>query len=157
MSEELLQPQAEQSSASPVAQAVDHFFATFERAQNKAVVNSVYGEPIQYGSAIVIPVASVSQLFGMGMGVGAGSRPEMPAVPDEDIDHKLDAANPTGEGAGGGGTGRVTARPVAMAEITLEGVDVHPIIDENRALVASLLFAAWAVFWATRTLIKLFK
>jgi len=132
---------SEAQPTGPVAQAVNHFFATFERAQNKAVVNSVYGEPIPYGSAIVIPVASVSQMFGVGLGVGAGPNAESTA----------------GEGAGGGGTGRVTARPVAMAEITVDGVDIHPIIDENRALVASLFFAAWAVFWATRTLIKLFK
>ena len=132
---------SEEQPTGPVAQAVNHFFATFERAQNKAVVSSVYGEPIPYGSAIVIPVASVSQMFGVGLGVGAGP----------------DAESAAGEGAGGGGTGRVTARPVAMAEITADGVDIHPIIDENRALVASLLFAAWAVFWATRTLIKLFK
>ncbi len=132
---------SEVKSTRPVVQAVDHFFAIFERAQNKAVVESVYGDPIPYGSAIVVPVASVSQVFGMGLGVGAGPDP----------------VSTVGEGVGGGGTGRVTARPVAMAEITLEGVDVHPVIDENRALVASLLFAAWAVYWATRTLIKLFK
>jgi hypothetical protein len=58
---------------------------------------------------------------------------------------------------GGGGTARTTARPVALAEIMPEGVDIHPVIDENRALLAGLAFAAWAVFWATRTLIKLFK
>jgi len=131
----------EEQPTRPVEQAVNHFFATFERAQNKAVVTSVYGEPIPYGSAIVIPVASVSQLFGVGLGVGT----------NVDVEGQAD------EGLGGGGSGRVTARPVAMAEITEDGVDVHPIIDENRALVASLLFAAWAVFWATRTLIKLFK
>jgi len=132
---------SEEQPTRPVEQAVNHFFATFERAQNKAVVTSVYGEPIPYGSAIVIPVASVSQLFGVGLGVGTNGAAEGQAD----------------EGLGGGGSGRVTARPVAMAEITEDGVDVHPIIDENRALVASLLFAAWAVYWATRTLIKLFK
>jgi hypothetical protein len=46
---------------------------------------------------------------------------------------------------------------VALAEIMPEGVDIHPIIDENRALIAGLLFAAWAVVWAARTLVKLFK
>jgi uncharacterized spore protein YtfJ len=132
---------SEEQPIEPVAQTVNQFFATFERAQNQAAVTSVYGEPIPYGNAIVIPVASVSQMFGIGLGVGAGP----------------DADSAAGEGVGGGGTGRVTARPVAMTEITEEGVDIHPIIDENRALVASLLFAAWAVYWATRTLIKLFK
>jgi hypothetical protein len=58
---------------------------------------------------------------------------------------------------GGGGTARTQARPVALAEIMPEGVDIHPVIDENRALTAGLLFAAWAAFLAARTLVKLFK
>ncbi len=132
---------SDEPTTRPVEQAVNRFFGTFERAQNKAVVTSVYGEPIPYGHSIVIPVASVSQFFGVGLGVSS----------DVDTEGQPDS------GIGGGGSGRVTARPVAMAEITDDGIDVHPIIDENRALVASLLFAAWAVFWATRTLIKLFK
>ena len=120
--------------------SLNEFFATFERAQSSASIDNVYGQPITYGDSVVVPVASVSQFFGLGLGVGTDQR----------------AAGQDG-GLGGGGTARVKARPIALAEIMPEGVDVHPIIDENRALTAGLLFAAWAVFLAARTLVKLFK
>ncbi|HTP08088.1 MAG TPA: spore germination protein GerW family protein [Anaerolineae bacterium] len=132
---------SEQSPSSPIVEnTVNEFFATFERAQNSASIDNVYGQPITYGDSIIVPVASVSQFFGIGLGVGNNQ--------------DTDAQN---SGVGGGGTARTKARPVALAEIMPEGVDVHPVIDENRALTAGLLFAAWAVFWAARTLVKLFK
>ncbi len=123
-----------------VENTVNEFFATFERAQNIAAIENVYGQPITYGDSVIVPVASVSQFFGVGLGVGNNQGEE--------------AQN---KGMGGGGTARVKARPIALAEIMPQGVDVHPVIDENRALTAGLLFAAWAVFWAARTLVKLFK
>jgi uncharacterized spore protein YtfJ len=132
---------SEQSPANPLLEtAMNEFFATFERAQSSASIDNVYGQPITYEDSIIVPVASVSQFFGIGLGVGTGQRAE-----GQD------------GGMGGGGTARVKARPIALAEIMPEGVDVHPIIDENRALTAGLLFAAWAVFCAARTLVKLFK
>jgi uncharacterized spore protein YtfJ len=132
---------SEQPPGSPlIEKTVNEFFATFERAQESASLENVYGAPITYGDSVVVPVASVSQFFGVGLGVGSAPHDEQP-----------------NSGMGGGGMGRVKARPVALAEIMPEGVEVHPIIDENRALAAGLLFAAWAVFWAGRTLVKLFK
>ena len=132
---------SEQSPSSPIVEnTVNEFFATFERAQSSASIDNVYGQPITYGDSIIVPVASVSQFFGIGLGVG---------------DNQGSVAQ--NSGVGGGGTARTKARPVALAEIMPEGVDVHPVIDENRALTAGLLFAAWAVFWAARTLVKLFK
>ena len=132
---------AEQPPANPLIEnTMNEFFATFERAQSSASIDNVYGQPITYGDSVIVPVASVSQFFGIGLGVGADQS----------------AAQQNG-GMGGGGTARVKARPVALAEIMPEGVDIHPVIDENRALTAGLLFAAWAVFWAARTLVKLFK
>ena len=132
---------SEQPPANPLLEdSLNEFFATFERAQSSASIDNVYGQPITYGDSVVVPVASVSQFFGLGLGVGTDQR-----------------AGGRDGGLGGGGTARVKARPIALAEIMPEGVDVHPIIDENRALTAGLLFAAWAVFWAARTLVKLFK
>ncbi len=134
---------SEQQPANPIIEnTVNEFFATFERAQSSAAIDNVYGQPLTYGDSVIVPVASVSQFFGIGLGVGVGTH---------------ENAESQEGGVGGGGTARVKARPVALAEIMPEGVDVHPVIDENRALTAGLLFAAWAVFWAARTLVKLFK
>ena len=132
---------SEQQPQHPIVEnTVNEFFATFERAQGSASIDNVYGQPIPYGDSVIVPVASVSQFFGVGLGVGS--------------DHHAAGED---AGLGGGGTARTKARPIALAEIMPEGVDIHPVIDENRALTAGLLFAAWAVFWAARTLIKLFK
>jgi uncharacterized spore protein YtfJ len=123
-----------------VQQTLTDFFAAFERAQKSASVKAVYGEPIVYEDKVVLPIATITHGFGIGGGVGS--------------DVKEDRSD---EGVGGGGVGYVGAHPIALAEINADGVKVTPIVDENRALAAGLAFAAWAVFWTARTLIKIFK
>ncbi len=132
---------SEEQSASAVEQGVNRFFTTFEQAQQTIAIGNVYGQPIMAGEMMVVPIASVAQAFGMGGGIGSGDKSE---------------SNVTQEGVGGGGAGIVRARPIAVAEIDAEGVRVHAVVDENRALGVSLAFAAWAVFWTARTLIKIF-
>jgi uncharacterized spore protein YtfJ len=130
---------SEASLTSAVAQGVNRFFGTFEHAQKTIAIENVYGQPINSGETVVVPIASVAQTFGLGGGIGSGTE---------------DSSN---EGAGGGGGGMVRARPIAVAEIDADGVKVHAVVDENRALAVSLAFAAWAVFWTARTLIKILK
>jgi uncharacterized spore protein YtfJ len=132
---------SEERSTSAVEQGVNRFFATFERAQQTVSIENVYGQPIASGETLVVPIASVSQAFGLGGGIG----------------HTEPAEDKHNEGGGGGGGGLVRACPIAMAELDAEGVKVHAVVDENRALAVSLAFAAWAVFWTARTLIKIFK
>ncbi len=132
---------SEQPSAGAVERGVNEFFATFERAQQGAAIETVYGKPVTYGDRVILPIASSTQLFGMGLGIGDSARAE----------------NQRNQGIGGGGGGSINARPIALAEIRADGVELHPIVDENRALAVSLLFAAWAVFWTARTLVKIFK
>ncbi len=114
---------SEATSTSAVEQGVNRFFGTFDQVQKAIAIENVYGQPIASGETLVVPIASVSQAFGLG----------------------------------GGGGGMVRARPIAVAEIDADGVKVHAVVDENRALAVSLAFAAWAVFWTARTLIKIFK
>lgn len=128
------------SSISAAERGVNEFFAMFERAQAGTAIDRVYGPPFERDGKLVVPVASVGQFFGLGGGIGSDRR-------GDQID----------DGAGGGGGGFAGARPVALAEIDANGVQVHAIVDENRALAVSLAFAAWAVFWTARTLIKIFK
>jgi uncharacterized spore protein YtfJ len=131
---------SEAVSTSAVEQGVNRFFGTFEQAQRAIAIENVYGQPIASGETVVVPIASVSQVFGMGGGIGSDGE-----------------AGTRDEGVGGGGGGLVRARPIAVAEIDADGVKVHAVVDENRALAVSLAFAAWAVFWTARTLIKIFK
>ena len=132
---------SEATSTSAVEQGVNRFFGTFDQAQKAIAIENVYGQPIASGETVVVPIASVAQAFGMGGGIGGGN----------------EAEGKNTEGAGGGGGGMVRARPIAVAEIDADGVKVHAVVDENRALAVSLAFAAWAVFWTARTLIKIFK
>jgi uncharacterized spore protein YtfJ len=131
---------SEATSTSAVEQGVNRFFGTFDQAQKAIAIENVYGQPVTSGETVVVPIASVSQVFGMGGGIGSDGET---GVRDE--------------GVGGGGGGLVRARPIAVAEIDADGVKVHAVVDENRALAVSLAFAAWAVFWTARTLIKIFK
>jgi uncharacterized spore protein YtfJ len=128
-------------SDSTIEQTIKKFFDTFERADENASVKAVYGEPIVYEDKVILPIASIRHYFGLGGGVGLNNTAEGRA----------------NEGVGGGGGGGIGAQPVALAEISADGVKVLPIVDENRALAAGLAFAAWAIFWTARTLMKIFK
>ncbi len=132
---------SEAVSHSAVEQGINRFFDAFEQAQQAVSINNVYGQPVTQGETMIVPIASVTQLIGAGGGIGSGTKTEA----------KRD------EGVGGGGGGAIGARPIAFAEIDAQGVKIHPIVDENRALAVSLAFAAWAVFWTARTLVKIFK
>ncbi len=119
----------------------DRLFAQFDQLQENASVNAVYGQPVETGGKVIIPVASVSYTFGLGMGEGQGPRLE-------------DGSQPGGEGGGGGGGLR--AKPVAVIEITPECTHVEGIIDEQRIALAGIAFAAWAIFWVVTAIIRIF-
>src|SRR5512145_580247 len=114
---------SEATSTSAVEQGVNRFFGTFEQAQRAIAIENVYGQPITSGETVVVPIASVAQAFGMGGGIGSDGE-----------------ASARDEGVGGGGGGLVRARPIAVAEIDADGVKVHAVVDENRALAVSLAF-----------------
>ena len=91
----------------------------------------------------VLPLASVSAAYGLGMGFGRGEG-------DGETDPEGEGGG-SGEGGGGGGGGRGRARPVAVVEITDESLRVHQVVDSTRITIASLVLAAWSVFWISRT------
>ncbi len=132
---------SETTSSSAVERGVNRFFDAFERAEQAVAIENLYGQPVKNGDTVIVPIATVSQLIGAGGGIGSDTKAET----ERD------------EGVGGGGGGSINARPIGFAEINAEGVKIHPIVDENRALAVSLAFAAWAVFWTARTLVKIFK
>ncbi|MDX1690456.1 MAG: spore germination protein GerW family protein [Acidimicrobiia bacterium] len=82
-------------------------------------VADVFGAPLEAGDRIVVPAAAVER--GGGFGFGGGG-------------HAGDA----GGGGGGGGGGGVQGRPVAVVEITDQGVEVHPVLDLTRLGVAAV-------------------
>ena len=120
--------------------------------REKANVNTCFGEPVTIEGRTVIPVARVA--YGFGLGVGRGTMTE------EGAEQKEEAAEEAAEGAvestGGGGGGGVAAHPFAVVEVTPEGTQVKPIIDEQKVALAGVLLIGWTVFCLARTLVKIF-
>ena len=118
---------------------VERILAQIEATPTSASVKTVFGEPIKVGDRTIVPVARVGASFGLGF--GRGIRPGALAG---------EAAGPEG-GIGGGGGGMMSARPVAVIEISPDKVGVKPIVDVTRIVLAAIFLAAWNVFWITLT------
>ena len=121
---------------------LEDIFEALEDMRDKASVSAVYGEPVTVGEKTIIPVADIKYGFGLGYGEG-------PARRDED-----EEAEPSGQSVGAGGG--IAARPVAVLEITADGVEVKPVIDEGRIALASIFTGIWAIFWIAMTLKAIF-
>ena len=103
----------------------DEIPRSVSRLSDIAHADAVVGPVQERSGRTAIPLASVAAGYGFGLGVGQG-------------------ANQTEGGAGGG---RSHARPVAIVELTESSLQVHPVVDTTRITVASLLLAAWSVYW----------
>jgi uncharacterized spore protein YtfJ len=103
--------------------------------RKKANVNAVFGKPVSADGRTVIPVAEVAYDFEMG-------------VEEEVVE--------SGTEGGSGGSGGMSVRPVAVVEVTPESTVVKSVVDEQKLALAGALLIGWAVFWVTRTLVKIF-
>lgn len=77
-----------------------------------------YGEPVQAGGRVVVPVARVTAAGGGGFGSG-GAPPVVGG----------DGAATGGEGTGGGGGAWVEAAPIGFIDVGPEGARFEPIPD----------------------------
>jgi uncharacterized spore protein YtfJ len=87
----------------------------------------------QVGDRVVITAAAIERAGGFGFGAGS------------------DGDDPTSGGGGGGGGGSAQARPVAIIEVTSEGVSVRPVLDFTKIGITALLsfVAAWRLIRKT--------
>ena len=111
---------------------LDTIPGTVSRLAEVATADAVVGPRIEANGRTVIPLASVSAGYGFGLGYG----------------HGMEAA----QNAKGGGGGGSRARPVAVVELSDEGVRVRQVVDSTRITLASLVLAAWSVLWIGRTI-----
>ena len=116
--------------------------STVGRIPAIAKADSVVGPTQEKNGRIAITLATVSAGFGLGLG---SSNSEA-----------TDKAQHGEEGVGWGGGGGARARPVAVVELTEDDLKVHQVVDSTRIAVASLILAAWCVYWITRT-IRVFR
>jgi len=103
----------------------------FTDLRKKASANTVFGKPVTTKERTVIPVAEIA--YGFEMGIEGEAEEEA-----------------------GGGSGSMSARPLAIIEVMPEGARVKPIIDEQKLALAGALLIGWAIFWLARTLGKIF-
>jgi uncharacterized spore protein YtfJ len=90
---------------------------------------NVFGPPVTAAGRTVIPCAAFD--FGAGFGFGGGRGD--------------DGKGAIGGGSGWGGGGRTNGHPVAVIEITSDGVRVKPIFDWTRLglLAVSTALVVW--------------
>lgn len=81
---------------------------------------AVFSQPVTQGEYTVITAAEVSVGMGLGFGVGGGR----------------DKEGEGGSGGGGGGGGGAMGRPVAVITIGPRGVQVDPIVDVSKIVLA---------------------
>ena len=101
---------------------------------------TVFGEPIREGGVTVVPVAEVRFAFGYGYGSGRGRGEEAEGGPRMD----------EGSGGGSGAGGRATAK--GYVRISADEVRFEPVLDLTHLALAGIAFAAWSVFWISRTM-----
>jgi uncharacterized spore protein YtfJ len=116
---------------------LEDIFKAIEDLREKGSVQAVYGEPVTVGDKTVIPVADVKYGFRLGYEEG----PEAEAEAE----------------AGGQASGGISSRPVAVLEITPEGVQVQPLMDENRIAMLGMFTGIWSIFWVAKSILAIFK
>jgi uncharacterized spore protein YtfJ len=115
------------------------FASVAEVLQRSLSIRHVYGEPVQYGTTIVIPVAKVA--YGFGAGGGRGPARRRAGAIDESLASQDNRADAQGAGGGGG----VLMTPVGALEIGPRGtrfVHVHPLAPWFGAAAVGLV-AGW--------------
>lgn len=88
-----------------------------------ATVKNVFGEPVQAGNKVIIPVARIA--YGFGGGFGKGKKP--------------DSKQENVEGEGGGGGGGLSASAKGVYEISPAGVKFIPAAPGRFVLIGVVL------------------
>lgn len=115
-----------------ITASVEAMENTLDKFLDTANVSRVYGEPIFHGDIAIIPAAEVLTGLGFGTGYGFGT--------GEEDDGKTSGK---GGGGGGGGGGRTLGRPVAVIEVSPEGVRVKEVVDPTKIALAALTAAGF--------------
>lgn len=107
-----------------------------ERFMAVASVEAVFGDPVEHGENLIIPVAEIGSAMGFGVGSGVG----------------IGENQQSGSGAGGGGGGWNFSRPVAVVVVTPSGIRIEPVIDLTKIALAALTTAGFMIGMTARML-----
>lgn len=104
--------------------------STLRGLQDRATVNSVYGDPIESDGKTIVPVARIA--YGFGGGFGTGSEGDQEA------------------GEGGGAGGGVVAGPVGVLEVTEDETRFIRVNDWKRMGLAAAIGLVVGILLARR-------
>lgn len=174
-SEESMTATKERTAA--MAQSMEMLEETVEEILEAASVTRVFGEPIKQNGTVIIPAAEVMSGLGFGGGFGTsmakkatrkrrmgkaakeGAQAEMEQPQGgmaEGMTEEKAAEVPEGpqEGAGMGGGGRISARPVAVVVASQEGVRVEPVMDRTKITLTGIIAGGLSALMLMRLLKK---
>jgi uncharacterized spore protein YtfJ len=97
-----------------------------EKLFDAAKPEAVYGKPLTVEGQTIITASEVTVGLGFGFGTGSGST-------NEEGEEEEKASGSAGGGGGGAGS-----RPVAVIRISQEGVQVEPVMDMTKIMLAFL-------------------
>jgi uncharacterized spore protein YtfJ len=122
-----------------ITDAADELVRQVSGIPQELGASACFGEAVQRNGHTLIPVARVN--FGYGLGFGGGSRSG---------GGEQETGSEGGGGGGGGGGGSST--PVAVIDISDEGVRIEPVEDKTRMALAGIMMVAWNAFWVLWTI-----
>ena len=104
-----------------------------EKLLEVAQPEAVYGDPITAGDRTVVTASEAWAGVGFGFGIGSGPQSQMGQG-----EHAGEGQPEEAVGGGGGGGGGSGARPVAVINISREGVRIEPVLDVSKLGIAAL-------------------
>lgn len=127
--------------------------ALTKAAEDSFTVRRVFGEAYQRDGVLVIPVARVAGMTGLGAGGGEGEG--IPMRPGRGDEPAGDASTGHGSGHGGGGGWGLHVKPLGVYVVDGAGARWQPAIDVNRVMLGMQIVAAWGLAvgfaaWALR-------
>ncbi len=100
-----------------------------QKMVNIAKPDHVFSHPVTAGDKTVITASETFAALGFGYGGGSSDR-------GADVDGDDSAESSHDEGGGGGGGGTILNRPVAAIAVGPDGIEVQPIIDPTKIIIA---------------------
>ena len=117
--------------ASAAMEGQDQGFKLVEKLFTVAQPGAVFSEPVSAAGRTVITASEVNVGMGVGFGFGGGS-----AAPEGQEAEEGEVEMDSGMGGGGGGGGGASGRPVAVIDVSEDGVRVEPVVDATKVAIA---------------------
>jgi uncharacterized spore protein YtfJ len=118
--------------ASAAMEGQEQGFALVEKLFTVAQPGAVFGEPVSAAGRTIITASEVSVGMGVGFGFGGGSAPGE----GEGTEEEAEGGEGTGMGSGGGGGGGAMGRPVAVIQVSEDGIQIEPVVDATKIALA---------------------